>query len=98
MFQSEETWMRMGFLGSSGQLPNCPGPLGKQSTRAYLFSLRLMSKSQHELLVKSGFVPILCLSETLKELNLTARFCLQRGIIVKQQKINAFIKVLKGGR
>lgn len=87
MFQGEETWMSMGFLKASGQLPTCLGRLAKYSTWAYLLSFRFMTKSQHEFLVKSVFVPVLCLSETLKELNLAGRFCLQRGMIIKWKNL-----------
>lgn len=86
MFQSEEAWTSIGvFLGSSGQLPTSPGPLAKYSLP---FSLRLITKSQHELLVKSGFVPVLCLSETLKELNLAGRLCRLRGIIITPKTLH----------
>ena len=50
-----------------------------------------MKKSQHELLVKSGFVPVLCLSESLKELNLAGRLSAERDDY--QAKKLAFIKV-----
>jgi len=47
-----------------------------------------MTNFQHELLIKSGFVAVLCLSESLKELNLASRFCLQRGMIIKRKNLH----------
>lgn len=63
----------------------------KDSVRAYHFSLRLMTESRHELLVKSGFLPVLCLSEPLKALNLAGRLSTERDDY--QVKKIAFIKV-----
>lgn len=50
-----------------------------------------MTKARHELLVKSGFVPVLCLSESLKALNLPGGLSTERDDY--QVKKIAFIKV-----